>query len=69
MTNAKVYPGFDDDKKVEEHCPRLFTKILSLKSTVNHANHDWKKRQFQTIALMQLSGTCLRQSQLWCSRK
>jgi len=21
MTNAKVYQGFNDDKKVEEHCP------------------------------------------------
>jgi len=23
MTNAKVYQGFHDDKKVEEHCSRV----------------------------------------------
>jgi len=26
MTNAKVYQGFRDDKKVEEHCARMFSK-------------------------------------------
>jgi len=25
MTNGKVYQGFRDDKKVEEHCTRFWT--------------------------------------------
>jgi len=30
MTNAKVYQGFNDDKKVEEHCSRVtFNKLYS----------------------------------------
>jgi len=33
MTNAKVYQGFHDDKKVEEHCSGFEIKIPAYSRT------------------------------------
>jgi len=36
MTNAKVYQGFLDDKKVEEHCSATFWFFFVKGKTVHH---------------------------------
>ena len=44
MTNAKVYQGFCDDKKVEEHC-----------STFNTSSDIYEKNKYKVVRILTLS--------------
>jgi len=45
MTNAKVYQGFLDDKKIEEHCSTTFCLFLlgAKRFTIINVIHFFKK--------------------------